>query len=95
MGGHVDGFFGDVTGLLGHVRSGKLKPLGLASATRHPVLPDLKTLEEQGIPGVDTNNWYAIFAPAKTPRHAGGAQRRAAQGAHRSGGARPAAADRG
>ena len=67
MGGHVGGFFGDVTGLLGHVRSGKLKPLGLASATRHPVLPDLKTLEEQGIPGVDTNNWYAIFAPSKTP----------------------------
>jgi len=67
MGGHVGGFFGDVTGLLSHVRSGKLKPLGLASKTRHPSLPDVKTLEEKGIPGVDTNNWYAIFAPAKTP----------------------------
>jgi tripartite-type tricarboxylate transporter receptor subunit TctC len=30
-------------------------------------LPDVKTLEEQGIRGVDTNNWYALFAPAKTP----------------------------
>ena len=63
----VGGFFGDVTGLLSHVRSGKLKPLGLASKARHPSLPDIKTLEEQGIPGVDTNNWYAIFVSAKTP----------------------------
>jgi tripartite-type tricarboxylate transporter receptor subunit TctC len=67
MGGQVGGFFGDVPGLIGHVRGGRLKALGIASATRHPSLPAVKTLEEQGIKGVDTNNWYAIFAPAKTP----------------------------
>jgi tripartite-type tricarboxylate transporter receptor subunit TctC len=67
MGGQVAGFFGDVPGLIGHVRSGKLKPLGIASGKRHPSLPNVKTLEEQGIKGVDTNNWYALFAPAKTP----------------------------
>ena len=67
MGGQVDGFFGDVPGLIGHVRGGKLKALGVASSKRHPSLPDVKTLEEQGIKGVDTNNWYALFAPAKTP----------------------------
>ena len=67
MGGQVDGFFGDVPGLIGHVRGGKLKALGVASSKRHPALPDVKTLEEQGIKGVDTNNWYALFAPAKTP----------------------------
>jgi tripartite-type tricarboxylate transporter receptor subunit TctC len=67
MGGQVAGFFGDVTGVIGHVRGGKLRPLGLAATKRHPSLPDVKTLEEQGIPGVDTNNWYAIFVSAKTP----------------------------
>ncbi len=67
MGGQVDGFFGDIPGLIGHVRSGKLKAIGLASTRRHPALPDVKTLAEQGIANVDTNTWYALFAPVKTP----------------------------
>jgi tripartite-type tricarboxylate transporter receptor subunit TctC len=67
MGGQVSGFFGDIPGLIGHVKSGKLKALGIAAATRHPALPEVRTLAEQGIAGVDTNNWYALFAPAKTP----------------------------
>lgn len=67
MGGQISGFFGDVPGLLGHLQGGRLKALGVASGKRHPSLPDVKTLEEQGIKGVDTNNWYALFAPAKTP----------------------------
>jgi|LNFM01.1.fsa_nt_gb tripartite-type tricarboxylate transporter receptor subunit TctC len=67
MGGQVDGFFGDIPGLIGHVRGGKLKAIGLASSRRHPALPDVKTLAEQGIANVDTNNWYALFAPVKTP----------------------------
>ena len=67
MGGQVDGFFGDIPGLIGHVRSGKLKAMGLASTRRHPALPEVRTLAEQGIANVDTNNWYALFAPAKTP----------------------------
>ena len=67
MGNQVGGFFGDVPGLIGYVKGGKLKALGIASAKRHPALPDVPTLEEQGIKGVDTINWYALFAPAKTP----------------------------
>jgi tripartite-type tricarboxylate transporter receptor subunit TctC len=67
MGGQVGGFFGDVPGLIGHVKSGRLKALGIASPKRHPALPDVPTLEEQGIKGVDTVNWYAFFVPAKTP----------------------------
>ena len=67
MGGQVDGFFGDIPGLIGHVRAGKLKAMGLASNRRHPALPEVKTLAEQGIANVDTNNWYALFAPVKTP----------------------------
>jgi tripartite-type tricarboxylate transporter receptor subunit TctC len=67
MGGQVDGFFGDVPGLIGHVKSGKVKALGIASPKRHPALPEVRTLEEQGIKGVDTVNWYALFVSAKTP----------------------------
>jgi tripartite-type tricarboxylate transporter receptor subunit TctC len=67
MGAQVEGFFGDIPGLIGYVRSGKLNAIGVASTKRHPALPDVKTLAEQGIPNVDTNNWYALFAPAKTP----------------------------
>jgi tripartite-type tricarboxylate transporter receptor subunit TctC len=67
MGGQIGGFFGDLPGLISHVKSGKLKAIGIAAAKRHPVLPDVKTLEEQGIQGIDTNNWYALFVPIKTP----------------------------
>lgn len=67
MGGQVAAFFGDIPGLIGHIKGGKLKPLGIAAPKRHPAFPDVKTLAEQGLPGVDSNNWYALFAPAKTP----------------------------
>src|SRR5436190_9072890 len=67
IGGQVAAFFGDVPGLIGHVRSGKLKAIGIAAAKRHPLLPAVRTLAEQGLPGVDTSNWYALFVPAKTP----------------------------
>ena len=67
MGGQVVGFFGDIPGLIGFIKGGKLKALGIAAPARHPLLPDVPTLDEQGIRGVDSNNWYALFAPAKTP----------------------------
>ncbi len=67
LGGQVAAFFGDIPGLIGHVKGGKLRAIGIAASKRHPQLPNVRTLAEQGIPGVDTNNWYALFAPAKTP----------------------------
>lgn len=39
----------------------------MAAKRRHPALPDVPTLEEQGIRGVDTNNWYALFVSSRTP----------------------------
>ncbi len=66
MGGRVDGFFGDVPGLIGFVKAGRLRAIGVAAEQRHPSLPDVPTLHEQGLAGVDTNNWYAIFVSAKT-----------------------------
>ncbi len=67
MGGQVSGFFGDVPGVIGFIRGGKLKALGIAAPSRHPLLPDVRTLDEQGIHGVESNNWYALFAPSRTP----------------------------
>ncbi|BDW10302.1 MFS transporter [Polynucleobacter sp. SHI8] len=68
LGGHVDGFFGDIPGLIGYIKSGKLKPIGIAAPKRSPALPDVKTFAEMGVPGVDSNNWYALFAKAGTSK---------------------------
>lgn len=65
--GHVGGFFGDIPGLINFVKAGKLKAIGIASSRRHPLLPDVKTFDEMGMPGVDSDNWYAIFAHRGTP----------------------------
>ncbi len=50
------------------VMGGKLKALGIAGDKRSSVLPDVPTLAEQGIANVSMSQWYALFAPAKTPR---------------------------
>ena len=50
------------------VKGGKLRALGIAGAKRSSVMPDLPTLAEQGIANVNMSQWYAMFAPAKTPR---------------------------
>lgn len=60
-------FFGDLPGLIGHVRGGKLKAVGILSKKEHPQLPGVKTMAAQGLAGVEMENWYALFAPAKTP----------------------------
>ncbi|WP_326535188.1 tripartite tricarboxylate transporter substrate binding protein [Pseudorhodoferax sp.] len=49
------------------VKNGKLKALGVAGSKRSELLPDVPTLAEQGIAGLDVSQWYAMFAPAKTP----------------------------
>jgi tripartite-type tricarboxylate transporter receptor subunit TctC len=67
LAGHVDGFFGDIPGLLPFITSRKLKPIGIAASKRHPLLPEVKTFQEMGIPGVDSDNWYALFAAKGTP----------------------------
>ena len=65
--GHIDGLFIDVPPALANIKGGKLKALGLAAPKRHPLLPDVRTLDEMGIPGVDSNNWYAVYTAKGTP----------------------------
>ena len=51
-----------------HVKNGKLRAMAIAGPKRSALLPDVPTLKEQGIDGVEVQQWYAFFAPAKTPK---------------------------
>jgi tripartite-type tricarboxylate transporter receptor subunit TctC len=53
---------------LPHVRSGRLRALAVCSAKRSPSAPDLPTIAEAAVPGFAVDQWYALFAPAGTPR---------------------------
>jgi tripartite-type tricarboxylate transporter receptor subunit TctC len=65
--GQVD-FMVDVPTCLPFVTAGKLKALGVAAPRRSTAMPDIPTLDEQGIPNVHTLTWYGVMAPAGTPR---------------------------
>jgi tripartite-type tricarboxylate transporter receptor subunit TctC len=67
LGGQVQALFADTPVLLPHIRGGKLKPIGAASANRNPLLPEVATLAEQGFPDTAADNWYGLLVPAKTP----------------------------
>ena len=60
------GFFNTPT-VVSQVRAGKLKALGVTSLKRLPQLPDVPTLDEQGIRGYEVNTWFGFIAPAGTP----------------------------
>jgi len=68
IGGRVQFMFATLPSVIGHLRDGKLRALAVSSAKRSKVLPDLKTVAEQGFPGFDTGTWYGLFAPKGTPR---------------------------
>lgn len=66
LAGEVSMFCGPVTQGLPHVKSGKLRALGVTGERPSPLLPDLKPLSAT-FPGLVVSNWYAVFAPPKTP----------------------------
>jgi tripartite-type tricarboxylate transporter receptor subunit TctC len=68
IGGQTQIMFPSLFTAIPYVKSGKLKPMGVAGNKRSALLPDVPTLKEQGIADVDVSQWYAIFAPAKTPK---------------------------
>jgi len=67
IGGHVQGIIIDFPAVYPHMKSGKLKGLALAAEKRLSLMPDLPTSGEQGLPGLQAVNWFAIMAPQKTP----------------------------
>ena len=67
VGGQLHVMFDGLPSLIGHIKSGKLKPLAAASAKRSTVLPDLPTMAEAGYPGVEGGLWYGISGAAGIP----------------------------
>ena len=65
--GRTQMMFADIPVLLAHVQAGSLRALAVGSAQRVSLLPDVPTLAEQGLPGVEAENWYGIVVPAATP----------------------------
>jgi tripartite-type tricarboxylate transporter receptor subunit TctC len=57
-----------LSSVLAHVRTGKLRALGVSSAQRVAALPDIPTIAEAGVPGYESAQWYGLFAPAGTPQ---------------------------
>jgi tripartite-type tricarboxylate transporter receptor subunit TctC len=68
IGGHVPIGLVAPTVALPHAKSGRLRALGVTSAKRSGAMPDIPTIAEQGAPGFDIVQWYAVWLPAKTPK---------------------------
>jgi len=67
VGGQIDMMIVDLTTSLPQVKAGKLKALGVSSANRSPLAPDVPTIAEAGLPGYEISYWNAVYAPAGTP----------------------------
>ena len=68
VGGHSQIVLSSLIQTMPHIRSGKLKPLGTGGKKRSPILPDVPTIAEAGVPGYEMANWWGIVAPAGTPQ---------------------------
>ncbi len=68
MGGQVQVYLDPIVLAAQNVQSGRTRALAVTSSTRSPVMPDVPTVSESGIPGYEIIGWYAVFAPAGTPR---------------------------
>ncbi|CAN7437508.1 tripartite tricarboxylate transporter substrate binding protein [Pseudorhodoferax sp. LjRoot39] len=68
LGGQVDLTFGTAPPFMPHIQAGKLRVLAVTGKQRLPSLPDVPTTAEAGLPKVDATSWFALFAPAATPK---------------------------
>lgn len=68
VGGQVTMMFAQMSAALPYIQAGRLRALGVASGKRSTVLPDVPTIAEQGFPQFEAVSWYALMAPAGTPR---------------------------
>ncbi|MPM96758.1 hypothetical protein SDC9_143923 [bioreactor metagenome] len=67
MGGHLPAGVTSVLTALPHVKSGKLRVIGVAAPKRMSIFPDAMTFQEAGLQGVESFNWYGMFGPAGVP----------------------------
>ena len=68
LGGQVQMMFDNMPSSLPHAKAGKLRALAVTSMTRSAALPDVPTLDEEGLKGFDATSWFGLLAPAGTPR---------------------------
>jgi len=68
IGGHVDLSFPTISAGGAHVRAGRLRALGITSAKRSPLMPELPTIAEAAVPGFEIVGWYGIVGPAGMPK---------------------------
>jgi tripartite-type tricarboxylate transporter receptor subunit TctC len=68
LGGQVNYMFDSITSAKPHILSGKLRAIGLTTTKRSAALPNVPTLAESGLAGYEVSPWFAVFAPASTPK---------------------------
>jgi tripartite-type tricarboxylate transporter receptor subunit TctC len=68
LAGRIDLFFDSIAAGLPYVQSGQARGIAVLSSKRSPLAPDVPTMSEAGVPGLDVDSWLGIFAPAKTPQ---------------------------
>lgn len=67
LGGHIVISFDTLPSVVNYVKSGRLRPLGVAGLKRAAAVPNVPTVDEAGIPGYEVTTWYGLFGPAGTP----------------------------
>jgi tripartite-type tricarboxylate transporter receptor subunit TctC len=67
LGGRLAGIIVDLPAVMQYVKGGQMRLIGMVGSARHPAAPEIPTLEEQGVSGLDLVSWYGVFAPARTP----------------------------
>ena len=68
LSGDLDMIVGQIPSVLSQVKSGRIRALAISGAKRSPAMRDVPTLIESGLPGFDATSWYAVVAPAGTPK---------------------------
>ena len=68
LGGEIDVLFDNVPNLMQQIKAGKLKPIAVTGTSRAPLLPEIPTVAESGVPGYEVTVWFGMQMPAGTPR---------------------------
>jgi tripartite-type tricarboxylate transporter receptor subunit TctC len=68
VGGRINMIFASPSSSIPHIKSGRIRGLAVTTRKRSVIIPELPTVAESGIAGYEVNNWYAMVAPAKTPK---------------------------
>jgi tripartite-type tricarboxylate transporter receptor subunit TctC len=66
--GHVEMIFSGVPALVPHIKSGRLRAIGIGSLKRFPALPEVPTFDESGLKDYEATTWFGLMAPVKTPK---------------------------